>query len=71
MLTKKDLQNIGSVMDEKLEPIKKDIKRIEIKVDSVKETLDDLTDATGAIFEWTDDIHRAIIGKSIKRLHEN
>ena len=71
MLTKKDLRNIGELMDERLDPVKDDMKRVETKVDSVKETLDDLVDATGAIFAWTDDIHREIVGKPAKRVSGN
>lgn len=74
-LTKNDLQNIGELidekLDEKLDPIKKDITRIDTNVISMKETLDDLVQATGAIFEWTDDIHRAFVGKSPKKLQGN
>lgn len=40
MLTKNDLQNIGSVMDEKLEPIKKDLKSIKRKLDITIRTFD-------------------------------
>ncbi len=74
-LTKKDLKNIGSIMEEKLEPVKKDIKRVEIKVDGVEKKVNELTGfivpAVGNILEWTDDIHRAIVGKPIKRPHGN
>lgn len=76
-------------MEEKLEPVKKDIKRVEIKVDnvhkrvssvetkasSVERKVDELTEfivpAVGNILEWTDDIHRAIVGKPTKRPHGN
>jgi phage-related minor tail protein len=74
-LTKKDLKNIGSLMEEKLEPVIKDIKHVEIKVDSVEKKVNELTGfivpAVGNILKWTDDIHRAIVGKPIKRPHGN
>ena len=71
MLTKRDLQSIGSLMDVKFEPMKKDIKHMKSNVDSINQKLDELVNAIGAIFAWTDDIHRAIIGKPAKRPHEN
>ena len=66
MLTKQDqkflLENLAT---------KNDVKRIETKIDEVQQSVNDLTGAVGAIFEWTDDIHRAIVGKSVKRVHGN
>lgn len=62
-------------MEEKLEPVIKDIKHVEIKVDSVEKKVNELTGfivpAVGNILKWTDDIHRAIVGKPIKRPHGN
>lgn len=60
--TKDDLKDLAK---------QKDLLRLESKVDEIKETVDDLTDAVGAIFEWTDDIHRAIVGKPVKRVSGN
>ena len=81
-LTKKDLKNIGSLMEEKLEPVKKDLKRVEIKVDgvdkkvsAVEQKVVELTEfvvpAIGNLLEWTDNIHRAIVGKPTKNPHGN
>lgn len=66
MLTKDDkkflLDNFAS---------KKDIDRIDASIGSLKRELKadiaDLANALGAIFQWTDDIHRAIVGKPVKR----
>lgn len=40
MLTKSDLNQIGNVVDEKLEPVKKDIKYLKKKVNRIDKTLD-------------------------------
>lgn len=61
-VTKDDLKELAK---------QKDLLRLETKVDTVKGTLDELVDVVGAIFEWTDDIHRAIVGKPTKRTSGN
>jgi len=66
MLTKKDqkflLDNLAS---------KQDISRIESAISDLKRDIGDLTDAIGAIFQWTDNIHRAIVGKPTRKISEN
>jgi len=106
-LTKKDLKQIGTVMDEKLniklKPLQTSLTNIDKKVDildtrissvekkvdtldvrvisleknvsKVEQKVDELTEfvvpAIGNILAWTDDIHRAIIGKPTKSSHGN
>ncbi len=78
--TKDDLKNLAKQDD--LLAVKKDVARVETKVDTVKKDLLDVKDkltelsdyvipALGNIFRWTDDIHRAVLGKPMKRPHEN
>ena len=65
-----DLKELAKQSD--LLDVKKDIIRLETKIDSVSEDVQDLTSAVGAIFQWTDDIHSAIAGKKSSRvLSEN
>lgn len=66
--TKEDLKALAKQDD--LLAIKKDVARVETKVDRVKTSLDELSEyvvpALGNIFRWTDSIHRAIVGKPMK-----
>lgn len=40
MLTKSDIEQIGSVIENKLEPVKKDLKSLKRKVNKIDKTLD-------------------------------
>ena len=62
--TKADLKNFATKEDISILAKQKDL--VEIKQD-----IKDLTGAVGAIFEWMDDIHRAIVGKPIKSISGN
>jgi hypothetical protein len=73
MLTSNDLQKIGEVVDQKLD---QKLKPIHKKIDKIDKDLNDLKDyvvpSLGSIFEWTDDIHTALVGKkSSKPIPEN
>lgn len=69
--TKDDLKNFATKDDLNGLAKQKDLLRLELKVDSIKQDVHDLTDAVGAIFQWTDNIHRAIIGKPSRKSSEN
>ena len=86
MLTKSDKQflteNFATKDDFKNLAKQKDLLRVESKVDSldtrvssIEQKLDQLTEyvmpTLGGILKWTDDIHKAIIGKPLKIPHEN
>lgn len=60
--TKDDLKDLAK---------QKDLLRLESKVDEIKQDVHDLTDAVGTIFQWTDNIHRAIVGKPTRKISEN
>lgn len=70
MLTKDDkkflLDNFAS---------KKDIDRIDTSIGilkrEIKADIAELANALGVLFQWTDDIHRAIIGKPSRKPSEN
>ena len=68
MLTKDDLQQIGKVIDQKLDQkFDQKLKPIHKKLNKIDKDLNDLKDyvvpAIGSIFQWTDDIHTAFVGK--------
>ena len=70
MITDDDVKKLKEVFDTKLESEKRHKETLK-RFDNIDETLGHMTGALGAIFEWTDDVHRAIVGKPSKRLHEN
>lgn len=78
-LTKKDIKQIGSVVDAKLDaklkPIKIQLQSVDKKITSLDQKVTDLTEfvvpAIGNILEWTDGIHRAIVGKPSRRTSGN
>lgn len=75
---KKDISSIKSdvsTLKTDVSTIKIDVVHLKTEVGSVKEKLDELTafvvPAIGNILEWTDDIHRAIVGRPSKQSHGN
>ncbi len=66
-------QNFATKDDLKVLAKQKDLLHVQTKVSSVERKLDELTEfivpAIGNLLEWTDDIHRAIVGKPAKRAH--
>jgi len=71
MLTQKDIKKIKESLKDDFDGLSKSIQRVEKKVDTVSENIDDLSGAVGAIFEWTDDIHRAIVGRKHSKTSGN
>ena len=75
---KKDISSIKSdvsTLKTDVFKIKTDVVHLKTEVGSVKEKLDELTafvvPAISNILEWTDDIHRAIVGRPSKQSHGN
>lgn len=64
--TKDDLQALAKQKD--LLDVKKDL--LDVK-DKLTELSDYVIPALGNIFRWTDDIHRAVLGKPMKSPHGN
>lgn len=75
MLTKSDKKflkaNFATKDDLKKLASKRDIARVETAIAGLKNDIGDIANALGAIFEWTDDIHRAIVGRPLKRPSQN
>ncbi len=79
MLTKKDKaflkETFATKDDLKAMAKQDDLLAVKKDVSDVKDKLTELSDyvipALGNIFRWTDDIHRTILGKPMKRPHEN
>lgn len=71
--TKKDLSRFATKddLDKKLKPIRTKIDTLDTKMDNMKSSIDVLVDATGNILEWTDDIHRAIVGTHKKSVSDS
>jgi len=76
-VTKNDLKRLAKQKDlmrveQKVGSIDKRVSFVETKVSNIETKLTDLTDfivpAIDHILEWTDDIHRAIIGRPSKRV---
>ena len=69
------LKSDVSVLKTDVSTIKLDVGHLKTEVGSVKEKLDELTafvvPAIGNILGWTDDIHRAIVGRPSKQPHGN
>ncbi len=81
MITDVDIRKLQKVFDTKQESKKRHketLKRfdnLDKRVSSVEQKVTELTEfvvpAIGNILEWTDDIHRAIVGKPSKRVSGN
>ena len=66
MITDRDIKKLKEVFDTKQESKKRHEETMK-RFDGIDETLGDMTHALGAVFEWTDDIHKVIVGKFVKR----
>lgn len=84
MITNDDIKKLREVFDTKqdgekrhketlkrFDGIDKRFNSMDKRFDTVDEALGNITNALGAIFQWNDDVHRAIVGKPVKRLHDN
>ena len=68
-------EKLNQKFDEKLKPIHDKLNRVEKNLSQVDKNLTELSEyvipALGNIFRWTDDIHKALIGKSSRAVNEN
>lgn len=70
MITDADVKKFKEVFDTKQDSEKRHKETLK-RFDQLDETLSAMTDAVGAIFEWTDDVHKVIVGKPSKTTHGN
>jgi archaellum component FlaC len=54
------LAAISSLMDEKLNPIKDRLDRIEVDISEMKENLEEVRGATNYMAEWVDRLEKAV-----------
>ncbi len=71
--TKDDLKGVAKQKDlvslqKDVSALKTDVKRVEKKMDEFSEYV---IPALGNIFKWTDNIHKALIGKPSRTINEN
>jgi hypothetical protein len=71
--TKDDFKGVAQQRD--LLRVESKVDKLDVRVSSVESKLDQLTEyvmpTLGGILKWTDDIHKAIIGRPIKRPRDN